>query len=112
MRHANEQDLLKLTALLKRVRQLAGLRERKPGAFYHGSIGFLHFHEDPAGMFADLKVGTEWERMRVTTAAEQAALVSRARQALLLQQSKRKSKEPSRFGAGLSGGGVFLWTGV
>ena len=93
MRHANETDLQRLTALLKRVRQLPGLRERKPGAFYSGSVGFLHFHEDPAGMFADLKVGSEWERLRVTTAAEQAALVSRARDALSLQRSQRKPKE-------------------
>jgi hypothetical protein len=93
MRHANETDLLRLTELLKRVRQLPGLRERKLGAFYSGSVGFLHFHEDPAGMFADLKVGSEWERMRVTTAAEQTTLVSRVREVLSLQRSQRKPKE-------------------
>jgi hypothetical protein len=53
------------------------LKERKRGAFYRKSAGFLHFHEDPAGLFADLKVGGDWERFRVSTPEEQSDLLAR-----------------------------------
>jgi hypothetical protein len=39
--------------------------------FYKGSVAFLHFHEDPAGLFADLKSGKEWARYPVGTKIEQ-----------------------------------------
>ena len=43
------------------------------------SRGFLHFHEDPAGFFADLKTGDDFERFRVATAGERRAFVARLR---------------------------------
>jgi hypothetical protein len=42
----------------------------------------LHFHEDPAGLFADVKLTGTFERLRVSTAAEQRRLVTRAHRAL------------------------------
>jgi len=50
------------------------LRERSRGVFYLRSRAFLHFHEDPKGLFADLRTGA-WRRMRVSTKAEQARLL-------------------------------------
>ena len=82
MRHAREEALNKLEPLLVRLRKLDGLRERKRGAFYRGSSAFLHFHEDPAGLFADLKVDGEWQRSQVDTKTEQNSLVKAARAAL------------------------------
>lgn len=78
MKHAGPQALAGLEPLLAELRKLPGLVERKTGTFYRRSQAFLHFHEDPAGLFADLKCGQEWERLRVSTAAERRALLRRA----------------------------------
>ena len=37
--------------------------------FYRRSAAFLHFHEDPAGFFADVRIGPGWLRLPATTAA-------------------------------------------
>ena len=58
------------------------LRERKRGAFYKGGQGWLHFHEDPAGLFADLKIGGGFTRLRVSTKAEQGTLLREVRNSL------------------------------
>ena len=42
-----------------------------------GSQGFLHFHENPAGIFADLKQGKEYRRYRVSTRREREAFLRR-----------------------------------
>jgi hypothetical protein len=81
VRHARPEDLEPLTGLLEDLRRIEGLQERSPGTFYRGSKGFLHFHADPAGMFADLKVDGEFVRSRVTTVREQRALLAAARRA-------------------------------
>jgi hypothetical protein len=77
MRHAREEALNELEDVLTAVRAFDGLKERKRGAFYRKSAGFLHFHEDPEGLFADLKVGGDWERFRVSTPEEQSDLLAR-----------------------------------
>ena len=77
MKHAGEQALDSLDDLLREVRKHAALRERRRGAFYMKSAGILHFHEDPAGLFADLKVDGEWQRFSVTTKAEQKVLLAK-----------------------------------
>jgi hypothetical protein len=80
MRHARDQDLDRIVGLLAQVRALPGLVEKKRGVFYRKSRGFLHFHEDPKGMFADLSDPDE--RIDVTDAAGQAALMAAARRRL------------------------------
>ena len=82
MRRASAEAIARLEPLLARVRALSDLAERKPGTFYRGASAFLHFHEDAAGDFADLKVAGGWERARVSTRREQAALLKRARTVL------------------------------
>jgi hypothetical protein len=78
MRHASEAALDRLGDLLRQVRRRhPELRERKPGAFYRGGQGWLHFHEDPAGLFADLKVDGVWKRFPVNAASERAELSRR-----------------------------------
>jgi hypothetical protein len=77
MRHATDAALDRLDALLRQVRRHSGLRERKRGAFYRGGQGWLHFHEDPAGLFADLKVDGMWSRYPVNSAGERKALLDR-----------------------------------
>jgi hypothetical protein len=74
MKHATEKTLLELTPLLDELRKRP-MREKKLGIFYVRSKSFLHFHEDPSGLFADLRVGEEFERFAVNTKAEQAVLL-------------------------------------
>jgi hypothetical protein len=75
MRHAGPEALDALEDLLAALRGHAALRERKRGTFYRKSDAFLHFHEDPEGLFADLKRDGEFERFRVSTRAERAAFL-------------------------------------
>ena len=78
MRHATAAALDRLDGLLQAVRrQHPELKERKRGAFYRGGAGWLHFHEDPAGLFADLKIDNEWARFPVDAASERADLLRR-----------------------------------
>ncbi|HYL60000.1 MAG TPA: hypothetical protein VEU51_14110 [Candidatus Acidoferrales bacterium] len=79
MKHAGPEALDAIEPILREVRKLAGLKEKKRGTFYRGSSAMLHFHEDPAGMFADLKLRGEFVRFRVSTKAEIAAMLREAR---------------------------------
>jgi hypothetical protein len=77
MKHAGPASLAQLAPLLERIRALGHLTERKPGTFYRRSSAFLHFHEDPTGLFADLKTdGKAFTRFAVNGPAEQEALVA------------------------------------
>jgi hypothetical protein len=82
MKHAGPEALDQLEPLLAKLRKLDGLRERKRGAFYRGSSAFLHFHEDPAGFFADLKVADEFVRFPVNSSTEVERFLARAARAL------------------------------
>ncbi len=76
MRHAGPDALDALEPLLAQLRTRAALKERRRGIFYLRSRSFLHFHEDPAGLFADLSAGADTLRLRVVSAAEQDALLA------------------------------------
>jgi hypothetical protein len=82
MKHAGPEALDQLEPVLAKLRKLDGLRERKRGAFYRGSSAFLHFHEDPAGFFADMKVADDFVRFPVNSSAEVEKLLARAARAL------------------------------
>ena len=82
MKHAGTAALDTLDPLLSRIRAHGQLKEKKRGCFYLKGKGFLHFHEDAAGLFADLSVGAAKERIRVTTLAEQRLLLSKLAQLL------------------------------
>jgi AcrR family transcriptional regulator len=75
VKHAGPAALSALEATLAKLRRHGSLKERTRGSFYHRGSGFLHFHEDPAGLFADLKIDGEFERFRVSTSRERAALL-------------------------------------
>ena len=82
MKHAGPAALDQLDDLLAKIRAHADLKEKSRGCFYHKSRGFLHFHEDPEGLFADLKVGAEFERFRVSTRGERSAFLKKLAAAL------------------------------
>jgi hypothetical protein len=82
MKHASAAALDALEPALEQLRAIDGLKEKSRGIFYRGSNAFLHFHEDPAGFFADLKKGGDFVRLPVNNRAEIAALIREARNAL------------------------------
>ena len=66
-----------------RSARVDGLVEKSPGRFYRKSQAFLHFHEDGDDIFADVRLRPgPFERVRVTTKAEQRRLVTRIRRCL------------------------------
>ena len=77
MRHAGSQALDELEPLLERLRAVPGLVEKRRGVFYVRSKAFLHFHEDPSGLHADVRLGSEFSRVRVETAEERDELLTR-----------------------------------
>jgi hypothetical protein len=75
MKHASAAALNSIQPVLLELRQLEGIRERNPGIFYRKSSAFIHFHEDPAGIFADVSREGEWLRLPVNTASERRQFV-------------------------------------
>lgn len=83
MRHVTAAGLDELDDVLSELRSVDGLKEKSRGVFYRGSRAFLHFHEDPSGLYADVRLDADFERMRVTTKAERKRLLSVVRVAAL-----------------------------
>jgi hypothetical protein len=82
VRHATDDDLDRLEPLLAKLREVPELRERKRGSFSRGPRAFLHFHEDAGEFYVDVRLDTTFERMRVTSPAEQADFLASVRQGL------------------------------
>jgi hypothetical protein len=92
VRHATPDDLVELGDLLTDLRALDGLVEKRPGVFYRRSRAFLHFHADPAGLFADVRfAGDDFERRPVHTPAQRDALL---RDVLAALEEKRPKSHP------------------
>jgi hypothetical protein len=79
VKHAGPAALDRLEPLLARIRAQGGLKEKGRGVFYLKSRAFLHFHEDPAGLFADIRAldAADFERLRVDTEDGAEALAAR-----------------------------------
>ena len=75
MKHAGPGALTALSDLLASLRTRTALVERRPGIFYVRGKAFLHFHEDPAGLFADLRLGGDWQRFPVNSPDEHTELL-------------------------------------
>jgi hypothetical protein len=76
--------------LLIELRKQAALREKAAGVFYLKSKAFLHFHDDPAGIFADVKLDLKtYSRVRATTITEQKTLLRRIDKSLVSVHSVR-----------------------
>jgi hypothetical protein len=78
MKHAGSATLKALGPLLDELRALPGLSERTPGSFYRKSRAYLHFHEDRAGWFADVKLQPgPFTRLPVSTPLQRRQLLAR-----------------------------------
>jgi hypothetical protein len=65
LKHADVRALEAVSDLIENLRTRSNLVEKKLGIFYTKGRPFLHFHKDPAGLFADLREGREWQRYPV-----------------------------------------------
>jgi hypothetical protein len=90
MKRAGKEALSKLQPILDALRGHSVLVERTPGSFYLRSRGFIHFHEDPSGLFADLK--EDLARHRVTSRTEQRAFLVRLGRCLKSASTTAKGK--------------------
>lgn len=81
MKHASADALDQLEPLIGELRALPGLVEKSRGVFYRKGRAFLHFHEDPRGLFADVRDADsrDFERIDVTRDAGRQALIAAAR---------------------------------
>ncbi|MFN3523013.1 MAG: hypothetical protein ACK4YQ_12255 [Phenylobacterium sp.] len=81
MKHAGAHALEQLSSLIAQLRGLEGLVERRPGVFYRKGRAFLHFHEDPCGLFADLRgpADPDFVRFDVSGPDGRSSLLSAAR---------------------------------
>jgi hypothetical protein len=82
VRHATQEDLNRLEALLAELRTLPQLQERKRGNFGRGSRAFLHFHEDAGDLYVDVRLDGAFQRMNVTSLPEQVEFLAQVRIAL------------------------------
>lgn len=79
MKHAGSQALDQLEGLLAAVRTIGALKERSRGVFYLKSRALLHFHEDRAGLFADVRAlpDGDFERIQIDTETGRALLLQK-----------------------------------
>jgi len=72
MKHAGPEALEGLEPLVAELRRMTGNVERTRGVFYRRGRAFLHFHEDPVGLYCDvgLDPAAGFTRLPVTTAGE------------------------------------------
>jgi hypothetical protein len=83
VKHAGPAALDRLEPLLAQLRVHTALREKSRGCFYLKGKSFLHFHEHGDGeLYADIGLGSDFERLPAMTAAQQKIILKRTAQAL------------------------------
>jgi hypothetical protein len=93
MRRAGSATLERIEPLLAALRAHPALSERRPGHFFLQAREVLHFHDDPNGVFADLRLAHGFERLRVTSSSEQAELLDRLEDCLATIESRDTDRE-------------------
>ena len=91
MKHADAATLAALSDLIESLRTRNVLVEKRLGIFYTKGRAFLHFHTDPAGLFADLRRGGDWQRFPVNDPEECAILLAAVDGALAERQGTANS---------------------
>jgi hypothetical protein len=88
VKHATDRAPDQLEDLLGEIRKLESLKERKRGVFCLKSVAWLHFHEDPAGLFADLRDDESFRRYSVNNLGERKLLLSDLAKSIVTANSK------------------------
>jgi hypothetical protein len=105
MRHAGPNTLARISQLLEELRARPVLRERRPGVFELRSRAFLHFHDDPSGIFADVRLAEDFVRMPVTSRSEQSDLLDRIDDCLSAVESRTMDARRPKQRRGRDDGG-------
>ena len=79
MKHAGPAAHDRLEDLIAALRQIENLSEKSRGVFYRRGKASLHFHEDPAGLFADIRGQGDFDRFDVSSVAQRRAFLAEAR---------------------------------
>lgn len=98
MKHAGPRVFARIAPLLEELRARTVLREMRPGVFYLKSRSFLHFHDDPSGIFADVRLADEFVRLLVTTDSEQADLLERIDGCVSAVEDRSSGRQRSKHG--------------
>ncbi len=82
MKHAGPTALDALEPLLLRLRGISEIREKTRGVFYLKSRAFLHFHEDPTGLYADIRPpeANDFVRLKVDADEQRDDLLARVQE--------------------------------
>jgi hypothetical protein len=89
VKHADVRALEAVSDLIENLRRRSDLVEKKLGIFYNKGRAFLHFHKDPAGLFADLREGDEWQRYPVNDPDECTRLLAAVDRTI--EEAKRRT---------------------
>ena len=100
MKHAGPATLARITPLLEELRSRPALREMRPGVFSLKSRAFLHFHDDPSGVFADVRLAGDFVRLAVTSRSQQADLLEQIDDCLSSIESRSSGRSRRKRGRG------------
>jgi hypothetical protein len=73
----NLTTLDRIAPLLEVLRTHPALRELRPTVFQLNDRDFLHFHDEPEGIFADVRLKSGFVRLPVSSHSEQLELLER-----------------------------------
>jgi hypothetical protein len=96
MKHAGPATLARIASLLEELRARPVLRERRPGVFELKSRAFLHFHDDPSGIFADVRLADDFVRLPVTSSSQQSDLLERIDDCLSTTETRATDRRRRR----------------
>jgi hypothetical protein len=85
-----------IAPLLAVLRGYSALREVRPTVFHLNGRDFIHFHEAPEGVFADVRLSKGQVRMSVSTQPEQSELLERIEDTLSALESHRHGKQTGK----------------
>jgi hypothetical protein len=72
----------RIAPLLEVLRAHPALREPRPTVFQLNDRDFLHFHDEPEGIFADVRLTSGFVRLPVSSHLEQLELLERVEHSL------------------------------
>jgi hypothetical protein len=96
LKHAGPGTLARIAPLLEQLRARSALREVRPGVFELKSRAFLHFHDDPSGIFADVRLADRFVRLPVTSGSEPSDLLERIDDRLSAVESRATDRRRRR----------------
>lgn len=85
-----------LAPLLNALRSYSVLEEVRPAAFHLDGRDFIHFHDEPDGLFADVRLTRGRIHLPVATASEQAELLERIEEQLVALESHETHRRRKR----------------